>query len=184
MKFEDSAINISKLRNDLGWIGGHRIYHLEGSAWVHTLRVIDEIKKAYNTSDDSHPMVIAATFHDVGKAMTSVHNGPNDWSYPNHAPEGALRLGEYLNEDDPHFKMVQWFVKYHMKPQFVFERKELEGIMETVPDDEMAKKYCTLENLITLSICDLLGSECIPEVYDEQLAIIHHMERMRAGRDI
>lgn len=184
LKIENPVNNKVSLQNDLEKIGGHQIYHLEGSAWVHTLRVIDEIKKAYNTTDDSHPMVMAATYHDVGKAMTSVQNGPNDWSYPNHAPEGALRLGEYLSEEDPNFKMVQWFVKYHMKPLFVFERKELEKIMGTVPDDEVAKEYCTLENLLTLSICDLMGSEHCPEVHDEQMAILHHLERLRAGREI
>lgn len=178
------TINILKLQKDLDRIGGHKIYHLEGSAWSHTLLVIKAIKKMYNITDDNHPMVIVATFHDVGKAMTSIENGPNDWSYPDHSTDGAMRLGEYMNVDDPLFNMVQWFVKNHMKPLFVRERKMLEKLMDTVPDDEVSKKYCTLENLISLAICDIKGSRHVPEVHDEQIALLHHLERMKEGKEM
>lgn len=153
------------LRNDefqkLAYVGGHKKYHLEGDALVHTLNVIAQAKELFN---DDPLMVKVAALHDIGKIYTSIRHGEDDWEYPDHAQCGSFRgiLSKFIPEDDPDFRTVQWFIRNHIKPLFWMGLEEEDAVKqmdslleqcEALADPER----CTIGNLAGLALCDIRG---------------------------
>jgi hypothetical protein len=134
-------------------IGGHKVYHLEGDAYTHTMLVVLHAIELFGIES---PMVLVALLHDVGKIYTSVCNGPGDWSYPNHARAGAENLDKFLPTSHPEFFKVQWYIANHIKPLF-WRGKDLgEAISNmNVPEG------CSIVALAELAICDVKGSKSV-----------------------
>jgi len=144
-------------------IGGHRVYHLEGDALTHTMRVALFAAEEFGaTSFD----VLLALLHDVGKIYSSVCHGPNDWTYPGHAKAGADNLDKFLPTSHPDFSKVQWYIANHIKPLF-WRGKDI--------GEEIAKlqvpEGCSIITLLDLVICDVLGSKSV-EPQDELLRFL------------
>ena len=149
-RFMDSIVNSVEFQK-LSKIGGHKVYHLEGDALKHSLMVVEEAKKMFPTN---YEMWIVALLHDVGKIYTSVCNGPDDWSYPNHAAVGAQHVQEFLPQLSPiKPSKVEWYVANHIKPLF-WRGKNLK---EELPKLNCPKE-CSIVNLVKLAICDIQGS--------------------------
>lgn len=139
----------------LGEIGGHKVYHLEGSALVHTMMVYDEAVKMWG---EGHMMTRIALLHDIGKIYTSIRHGDGDWEYPDHAQCGSFRgiLCKFISEQDDEFREVQWYIANHIKPLFWRGRvleDEWAKVMRSAPSGR-----CTVENLVRLALCDVRGS--------------------------
>lgn len=140
----------------LGGIGGHSRYHLEGNALIHSFRVHAHALEEF---PDDLVMQKAALLHDVGKIFTSIEVKPGDWIYPDHSTCGSFRgiLCKFIPLDDPHFEDYQWLIRNHIKPLFWKEKGiSIEEINPSKP--RLNEGVCTLNNLRTLAICDLLGS--------------------------
>ena len=138
-------------------VGGHKVYHLEGDAYTHTMLVMLHAIKLFGIDS---PMVLVALLHDIGKIYTSVCHGPGDWSYPNHAKIGAENLDKFLPVSHPEFFKVQWYIANHIKPLF-WIGKDLE---EVIPSMQVPEG-CSIVALAELAICDILGSLSIePQV--------------------
>lgn len=165
MRFED---RVKKLLNPreflrLTTIGGHKRYHLEGNALEHTKMVVKEAEKKFGAD---HFMCMVALLHDIGKIYTSFCHGQDDWTYPNHSTIGAEDeyLSRFVDRKNPMYGVYKWYILNHIKPLFwmnaVNEGKELKPILEeilaTVPITN--KRFCTLENLRDLALCDIRGS--------------------------
>lgn len=172
------------LRNEefrkLAAIGGHRKYHLEGDALVHTLNVIAEAKTLFK--EDSL-MVKVAALHDIGKIYTSIRHGEGDWEYPDHARCGSFRgvLCKFIPESDPDFRTVQWFIRNHIKPLFwldmygVARREEMDSLLKQ-PEALADPERCTIKNLAGLALCDIRGSvSAVPQTELEE-----YLENLRA----
>jgi hypothetical protein len=134
-------------------IGGHKVYHLEGDAYTHTMLVMLHAIESFGIES---LMVLVALLHDVGKIYISVCNGPGDWSYPNHARAGAENLDKFLPISHPEFSKVQWYIANHIKPLF-WRGKDLgEAIANmNVPEG------CSIVALAELAICDVKGSKSV-----------------------
>lgn len=144
-------------------IGGHKIYHTEGNALVHTFMVYQASQEVF---PDNEVMQKAALLHDIGKIYTSIENGPGDWSYPDHSIAGSLKgiLCKFIPLDDPYFKDYQWLIRNHIRP--LFWKKN--GInVEDIPYTH--KDICTLDNLRWLAVCDLMGSVPVDKEANNQL---------------
>lgn len=131
-------------------IGGHKVYHLEGNAYDHTMLVWEAAKKMFG---EGHFMTLVALLHDIGKIYTSVCNGPGDWTYPNHAKGGAENLDKFLDRDeDPElFDAVQWYLANHIKPLFWKPGK--------IDFSRGVNDLCKAGWLRDLALCDIAGSE-------------------------
>jgi hypothetical protein len=139
-------------------IGGHKVYHLEGSALVHTMMVIREAKEMF----PSEPLMWrVAALHDIGKIYTSICNGPDDWSYPDHALCGSFKgvLVKFISLQDENFRDIQWYIKNHIKPLFWMKRGVTYGHGELLAmTNDMPSENCSIHNLVGLSVCDIRGS--------------------------
>lgn len=130
-------------------IGGHKIYHLEGDALVHTAMVCE------NAINDEEWFFNVCALHDIGKLYTSVCHGENNWTYPNHSTSGALHLSEFVDEEDYFFPVYKWFIENHIKPLF-WKTLEDSKNLTTVPAGY--EEYCSVKNIIKLAIYDVNGS--------------------------
>lgn len=135
-------------------IGGHKVYHLEGDAYTHTLMVIEEAKKMF---PDDPLMWKVAALHDIGKIYTSIQNGPDDWCYPDHAECGSFKgiLCKFIPLEDPDFVVIQWYIRNHIKPLFWEDGKMI--VLGGVKD------RCSVRNLARLAVCDIRGSKSIED---------------------
>lgn len=139
----------------LSTIGGHKVYHLEGDALIHTCMVVYEMKKL----NPSPFMIKLAYLHDIGKIYTSIYQGDDGWIYPDHSTCGGLRgiLCKFISESDPDFKKLQWYITNHIKP--LFWKGKFNSFQE-INDGQL--KYipegCSLEVLRDLALCDIRGS--------------------------
>lgn len=155
-------------------IGGHKVYHLEGNAYEHSLAVMENMFQLYlepGYISNADFMMNVAILHDIGKIYTSICHGENDWEYPDHAQCGSFRgiLCKFIPEDDPDFKSYQWFIRNHIKPLF-WKGKDLNAEFAKVMRDAPSDK-CTIKNLVALAICDVLGSKsAVPQ--DELIAFL------------
>lgn len=151
-------------------IGGHKVYHLEGDAMVHTMLVV---MHAINRFGFGSMMVLVALLHDIGKIYSSIEHGPGDWTYPNHARMGAISLEKFLPTSHPDFLKVQWYIANHIKPLF-WRGKNLsdEIAMLDVPEG------CSVIDLAELAICDIKGSQSV-EPQDDLLEFLQEFVSSR-----
>ena len=152
-KLSSRKILRSREFGKLKLIGGHKIYHLEGNVYRHSILVWRASKKIFR---GDHLMQIVALLHDIGKIETSQRKGKGDWSYPGHSPAGAEILDRFVSKEDPRFEVIKWYVGNHIKPLFWNSKKDAQRMY--VP------KGCSIQNLAKLALCDLSGSYAIPEV--------------------
>ena len=162
----------------LDGIGGHKMYHLEGSALTHTMMVIAEAKKMF----PYEPMMWrVAALHDIGKIYCSIENGPNDWSYPDHSIVGSLKgiLGKFISLQDESFIQIQWYIRNHIKPMHWL----YDGDKVTRDIAEMKANMptrCSIDNLIKFVICDIRGSKSIVD----QTSTIEYLEDLISLCDV
>ena len=147
-------------------IGGHKVYHLEGDALTHTMMVAQNGARMFGENSLMH---LVCLLHDIGKIYTSVCNGPDDWSYPNHARGGAENLARFLPEDHPDFFKIRWYIANHIKPLFWRDNDAARKCFALcVPDG------CSVENLAKLAICDVEGSVSV-EPQTELIAFLRQI---------
>ena len=148
-----------KLRN----IGGHKEYHLEGNALKHTLLVLAE---AMSMFPNEPLMWRVAALHDIGKIYTAIENGPDDWSYPDHALCGSFKgvLCKFISLEDEDFEKIQWYIRNHIKPLF-YAKSEFAELEKKCPEG------CSVRNLARLAVCDIKGSKSV----EPQDALINYL---------
>jgi hypothetical protein len=154
-------------------IGGHKVYHLEGDAFHHTMLVMEEAEKKFGKG---HFMVLVALLHDIGKIYTSVCNGENDWSYPHHSDGGAARLSNFIPESMPEYYAIQWYIYNHIKPLFWMGKDmnvETKNILSRVP--QKGRELCKMTWLRDLALCDIAGSHSV----EPQTALTNFLKELK-----
>lgn len=170
---------IEEIRNSeefkkLATIGGHEKFHQEGNALVHTNLVVAAAERRFGKG---HFMTLVALLHDIGKIYTSVYCGSETdpvkmaedpkWKYPHHSDGGAEKLANFIPEDMPEFKAIQWYIYHHIQPLYWKTATSLsDAILEQsfshLTDEEyydlMDSGLVSLNWLVQLVICDLEGS--------------------------
>lgn len=126
--------------------------HPEGSAWNHTLLVVDEAAKRKAKSADSRGFMWAAILHDVGKTpATSSHKGKIT-AY-NHDKLGAPMAKDFLSRfsnDKSFISYVESLVRWHMQILYVTNSLPFADI-------KAMKQEAHVQDLALLSLCDRLG---------------------------
>jgi len=134
------------------------VHHPEGSAWVHTLMVVDMAAIGRNFSADPRALMWAALLHDLGKAdTTKEHNGKiTAYDHDKHGARLAAAFLKEFTDDKSLVTKVSRMVRWHMQALFV-ERQlpfaDIPKMLSEVP----------LEEIALLSLCDRLGRGAMNE---------------------
>ncbi|MET0015820.1 HDIG domain-containing metalloprotein [Oscillibacter sp.] len=129
-------------------------YHPEGSAWNHTLLVVDEAAGIKTKSADPRAFMWAALLHDIGKPSTTVRRNGKITSY-DHDKAGALLTREFLGvftADMDFIERTAQLVRYHMQILFV-------GRNLPFADLEGMKRNTDVREIALLGLCDRLGRQ-------------------------
>jgi poly(A) polymerase len=132
-------------------------WHPEGDAFIHTMEVVRNVIRCWGASPR---LILAALFHDVGKAYDTVFQD-GDWHSPGHENTSAaicrtwMEKLKFSNEDIDH---VCWLVKNHMKLHFAGLKKS------------SLKRMCfegDIQELLVLTYADCMaGSKNLTEYND------------------
>ncbi|WP_206457924.1 HD domain-containing protein [Anaerovorax sp. IOR16] len=128
------------------------IHHPEGSAWNHTMLVVDEAARRKNQSHNPSVFMWAALLHDIGKPSTTKSRKGKITSY-NHDKIGADLAKDFLSvftEDDNFIDKVSALIRYHMHILFVTRDlpfSDLKGL----------KQQTDIHEVALLGLCDRLG---------------------------
>lgn len=128
------------------------VYHPEGTAWNHTMLVIDEAAQRKASSSDARAFMWAALLHDIGKKGTTRNRKGKITSY-NHDKLGAEMatafLGEFAQTEGFIIKVAA-LVRWHMQVLFVAKSISLVDI-------KSMKEQTSIPDIALLGLCDRLG---------------------------
>lgn len=152
------------------------VHHPEGSAWNHTLLVVNEAAARKNRSTDPEVFMWAALLHDIGKPDTTRSRKGRITSYDHDT------VGEPLARDFLRFfsckeeftDKVANLVRYHMHILYVLKDLNF-GNVETM------KKKVDLHELTLLGLCDRLGRLNVNQK-DEEENIEVFLSKLKKGK--
>lgn len=127
-------------------------YHPEGSAWNHTMLVLDEAARLRDQSRNPKALLWSALLHDIGKPGTTHRKKGRITSY-DHDKAGEILCIEFLKqftEDSDFIEAVAAMVRYHMHMLYVLKKlpyADMKGLRSRVDKSELA----------LLCLCDRLG---------------------------
>ncbi|MGK0466914.1 HDIG domain-containing metalloprotein [Clostridium sp.] len=127
-------------------------HHPEGSAWVHTMLVVDNAAKIKGQSENSKIFMWGALLHDLGKAPTTKIRKGKITSY-DHDKVGAELCREFLQvftEDQEFIRGVTALVRWHMQTLFVVKELPFGDVKGMVSET-------SIKEIALLSQCDRLG---------------------------
>lgn len=119
------------------------IHHPEGSAWNHTMLVVDYAARLRSQSKSPREFMWAALLHDIGKPDTTRVRKGRITSY-DHDVVGAKIAEEFLlsfTKDTDFIKRVTNLIRYHMQILFVVKDmpyQDIPGIRQHVDINELA----------------------------------------------
>ncbi|MBE5962907.1 MAG: HDIG domain-containing protein [Lachnospiraceae bacterium] len=118
-------------------------YHPEGTAWVHTLMVVDEAAAIRHLSADPRVFMWGAFLHDIGKPETTAYRKGRITSY-DHDRVGAelcKKFFEPFHESEEFVSQVTNLVRFHMHILYVNKElpfSKLNELRETGMEKEIA----------------------------------------------
>ncbi len=129
-------------------------YHLEGSAWIHTLCVVDEASLVKDQTDNPLGFMYSALLHDIGKPLTTDAFGH---AY-GHEEVGSAMVKDVLNQITNRKDFISYcemMVACHMKLMIYARNKAKDKTFLKLLWKIDGKT--TLNDLYYLTRCDSLG---------------------------
>lgn len=129
-----------------------KVHHPEGSAWNHTILVVDEAAKRKSQSKNPSVFMWASLLHDIGKPSTTRIRKGRITSY-DHDKVGEKLAVSFLSpfvEDTIFIQQVAALVRYHMHILYVVNNlpfSDMDGMLQHTDINEVA----------LLGLCDRLG---------------------------
>lgn len=133
---------------------GPEEYHGEGSAYEHTMMVLEE---AHNIDPNNIRLMLAALSHDFGKTQTPEDKLP---SHPQHMKTGVPVVEEMVDEiemQNDHERVMKDAVRKHMKVHQMDEFND--STLVRFIDNQMDEGGLTIQELLDLARADSLGRE-------------------------
>lgn len=133
---------------------GPKHYHREGTAYEHTMMVMEEMQEL--RPNDPLAMLMALT-HDFGKAFTDDEDLP---SHPNHGERGVEHIDLFADEksfSNEHTNAMKEASRYHMRFHDIEDLRESTIV-------EMVQNIDTMDRLIDLAVADGRGRRPQSEV--------------------
>jgi len=129
-------------------------YHTEGDAYTHTMMVIDAAASFRDKVNDKTAFMLAATCHDLGKAVSTEYESGNYHAYGHEKKSVALAdtLLRRLTNEKAVIKYVKNLTALHMKPN------ALAGANASLKStNKMFDESIDPEALIYLGVSDGIG---------------------------
>lgn len=128
------------------------VHHPEGSAWNHTLLVVNEAATRKKSSTDPEVFMWAALLHDIGKPDTTRLRKGRITSYDHDAVGEPLARNflKFFSCKEEFTDKVANLVRYHMHILYVLKDMNFGNV-------KMMKKQVDLHELALLGLCDRLG---------------------------
>jgi putative nucleotidyltransferase with HDIG domain len=127
-------------------------FHPEGSAWNHTMMVLDEAANVRTRSSNPKVLLWSALLHDIGKPSTTRNRKGKITSY-DHDKIGeslCIEFLQYFNQEASFIEAVSAMVRYHMHMLYVLKKlpyADVKGLIRRTDAEELA----------LLCLCDRLG---------------------------
>jgi len=175
LKDESVLEHYFPLINELTTIpAGPEEHHKEGTAYEHTMRVLDESQKEGGTHIDLY----AALAHDFGKLATDEEELP---SHPKHAVKAKEPLNEFINRHEltePLPEAMHFAARYHM---YFHKISDLRG--KTLLDfaNALDESPFSAENCVRLALADSNGR--VPRAESDSEAIREHITFAKDSRN-
>lgn len=163
MKFKElyamAPLEIKAYLNRLKEAKQNSTWHPEGDSLVHTIIVVDRVRKHFENKKLDMNLLLAALFHDLGKADTTKKNDKGEWSAYGHEAV-STRLVEkhkdWIQMLGADFDEVLFIVKQHMRVKYLDKMKrskvkELQG-SPYYKNLELFTKFDDMRNVTTLEI--------------------------------
>ena len=138
-----------------------KTYHQEGSAWIHTLLVVEAMEKLLQGketvgSENWQLMIASALCHDLGKGKTNYYDKEaKDYKCKNHGYEGSKIVRELFRDEDILLReKLCYMVRYHMTLHYVLrENQNMELKLK-----KLSHGIVDIEHMLMLNYCDCMGS--------------------------
>lgn len=128
------------------------IHHPEGSAWNHTMLVIDNAGERKHLSQNPKVLMWSALLHDLGKASATKITKGKITSY-DHDKLGERLSVQFLKEfihDEAFINQVSKMVRWHMQVLFVTKGLPFADIRRMTSE-------VSIDEVALLGLCDRLG---------------------------
>lgn len=167
-------LGVNKLFPELDSLRGVKqdeVWHPEGSAWEHTMMVVDaasKFKKSFGNSRDQLVLMLSALCHDLGKPETTEETADGKIISHGHDEEGAKIAREFLERltaDSDILERTTELVRTHMYPTMFYKQKVGDGAIR-----RLARRV-DLSMLIALSAADKMGRGIEPDLSAERWMI-------------
>ena len=154
------VLGVNKLFPELDSLRGvpqDEVWHPEGSAWEHTLMVVDaasKLKRSFGNSRDRLVLMLAALCHDLGKPATTEETEGGKIISHGHDEEGAKITREFLERlttDSDILERTEILVRTHMYPTMFYQQKAGDAAIR-----RLARRV-DIPMLIALSAADKMG---------------------------
>lgn len=136
---------------------GPEEFHAEGSAFEHTMRVLEEMH-ALRPNDER--ALLAATFHDVGKVETPPDVLPHHYSHEKRGKHIAADIATRLDMRAEHRDVMRMAARMHGRMHDIEDLRE-STLIEMVDQFDVKTSSgtppITLDELIDLAIADSRG---------------------------
>lgn len=149
--------------NNLEYTQQPKDWHAEGNAYIHTMKVVDEMYNMLNETcakneigyDGYMLMVAAALFHDIGKpSCTKFSKEKGDFTSRNHQYAGERIVRRVFYDEDWILReKLCWLVRKHMAPYYI-----LGGNDPAREIKALSWGPVTNDMLFSLNLCDSWGS--------------------------
>jgi putative nucleotidyltransferase with HDIG domain len=128
------------------------VHHPEGTAYVHTMMVVDAAARKKEKASDKTVFMWAALLHDIGKPDTTRVRKGKITSY-DHDKVGAKLATEFLSQftdDETFIQQVSALVRWHMQILFVVNKLPFADI-------KSMKEQVDINDIALLGYCDRMG---------------------------
>lgn len=128
-------------------------YHPEGSVWVHTMMVIDELAKLRDKSKNPLGLMLSGVCHDLGKPNATKEGEDGILKAKGHELEGVPVTGDFISKlttDKALRNFVVNMVQNHMRPNAIALHGNKKTIRKLIVDTD-------IQEILLLSEADHKG---------------------------
>jgi tRNA nucleotidyltransferase (CCA-adding enzyme) len=151
-------------------------HHPEGSAWNHTMLVVDNAAQRKHLSQNPKVFMWAALLHDLGKApATRIRKGRiTAYDHDRLGEQLSIKFLKEFTDDEEFMTQVSKMVRWHMQILYVTKGLPFTDI------DKMASEV-SVNEIALLGLCDRLGrgETTIEKIQEEEDEIKIFVEKCR-----
>ena len=140
------------LLGDLRRVPQSPTHHPEGSAWNHTMLVVDNAGERKHLSQNPKVLMWSALLHDLGKASaTKITKGRvTSYDHDKLGEKLSVKFLKELTDDDDFINRVSKMVRWHMQILFVTKGLPFADIRRMAAE-------VSIDEIALLGLCDRLG---------------------------